>query len=553
MRAAIAAVAAALALAAAAPPAAPAAMGWHSAQPAAGGGHPLLGQVGDLECWSANRCLLTTAGNASVKPGLFAYDGNGWYRYADVCGGHEGRIAWAAPDEFWTVADQQVGQTVIGSETQRRAISLCHFKGGQVVASYGEPLQSATSYRRMAAAACAGPSECWFGGERLGLTTSVNPGAFHLRWDGSSVRPVPSPTQPAELDDPGRAVSSLAFHDGSFYEGVDVEPGDVPSQVEEAAGEPSFLHRVDATSATPFAPLFSGPLSLGGAAPSELGGLRLTGGEDEDLWAVAGGSELARPVVLRLGEGAPAQLALTDPGGLLGAATAVTGVAAEAGEERIWVGFRTPTESLEGIGNPARLTTIDAAGEVGAEVSLPPAGETLDGEPVGRKGVAGALECTGAEQCWLATSRGWLFHLGADPAPQADPALHTLVTSRPPDNSLPTLPPLELPEDNSEPDEGTSEQEGPPVSFEEPPKRRPALLSKIKQKLVHGTVLELTFTLSAPARVWLVAKRKGAVVGKTKQQRMSKGRRSIRLRLDPDRWPTKLDLEARKLEKGGSR
>ena len=47
----------------------------------------------------------------------------------------------------------------------------------------------------------------------------------------------------------------------------------------------------------------------------------------------------------------------------------------------------------------------------------------------------------------------------------------------------------------------------------------------------------------------LVARRKGKVVAKTKRYTMAKGRRSLRLPLDPKRWPTKLDLQVHAVKK----
>jgi hypothetical protein len=49
--------------------------------------------------------------------------------------------------------------------------------------------------------------------------------------------------------------------------------------------------------------------------------------------------------------------------------------------------------------------------------------------------------------------------------------------------------------------------------------------------------------------VRLVAKRKGKAVAKTPLRTFSKGRRTLRLRLDPKRWPTKLDLQAHPVKK----
>ena len=76
----------------------------------------------------------------------------------------------------------------------------------------------------------------------------------------------------------------------------------------------------------------------------------------------------------------------------------------------------------------------------------------------------------------MATQLGWLFHLGPDPEPNHDPAMHAgVITVRPRDDSLPVVPPISLPEDDSgaEAKAGVSEQEEPPPEFEElPPQRR---------------------------------------------------------------------------------
>ena len=52
-----------------------------------------------------NRGLLAVEGNATVPPGLCAYDGAGWHQLSTVCGGpgRTTRIAWAGPREFWTI------------------------------------------------------------------------------------------------------------------------------------------------------------------------------------------------------------------------------------------------------------------------------------------------------------------------------------------------------------------------------------------------------------------------------------------------------------------
>lgn len=505
---------------------------WRSEQPIGPGGRTLLGEVGDLECWQANRCVLITDGNGGMPAGVYAYDGTEWHLYSTVCGGKKGRIAWAGPDEFWTISDMQSGQQAT-HEQELQTVSLCHFKGGAVVASYAEPLGVATSYLHMTAAACLGPEECWFGGERLPGTG--NTGAFHLYWNGLSLTAVPSLTrlQP-EIQDPGREVVSLAYHAGALYEGVKVQAKD------EAPGEPAeapvFLHRVLPGEPPAFqAALPASPIVYGeaGALPEQLEGFHLSD-DGEGLWAASGAkSAPAELTVLRLTGGAFQQLSLDDPSEALKPGTHLGGIAAEPGAAAAWIGF-----AGSGADSKAHLARVHADGAVETPVDLP---ET--GEGVGAVGAAGPIACPAPGQCWMATEKGWLFHLGPDLPRDEDPAMHVLITSRPTDNSVPTVPPLTLPDDNS----GAAASKGEEEQFEanpEPlPKKTPALLTKLHQRLLDGNVLELTFVLRTKVHIRLRALRHGKVVAQTKRYTMDQGPGKLRLQLDPKRWPTKLDLQ----------
>lgn len=517
---------------------------WHSEQPVAAGlGVPTaLGPVGDIEFWAPNRGMLITAGNGGNPAGLYAYDGSGWYRYSTVCGGHEGRIAWAAPDDFWTISDQPAGQETGQAPPQH--ISLCHFQGGQVVASYAEPVGVAESYLPLNAAACAGPDDCWFAGDRLPGTTNV--GAFHLHWDGSALTAIPSLTDPQpEIVDPGRSVESLAFHGGDLFESVAIREGDTAP--EESVSQPSFLHRIVEGAASRFAPLTTEePIVYGGAGaePTQLEAFRLTG-DDEGLWAIAGvESAPATVTALRLGPEGFEQVVLEDLAGVFGPGDRILGAAAEPGSDDAWVGFRV---SGDPINAPARLTVIHADGTVDQPTILP-----AEGEGIGRKGPAGPIACPAAGQCWMATGTGWLFHLGPGLPQDTDPAMHVLVSFRPPDNSLPSVPPISLPEDNSgaeSPAEETPDELG-----EIPPTRRPRpLYSKLRQRVIGDSLLEMTFVLHSKAHVRLIARRKGHIVAETPRYTMAKGPRSLRLRLDPKHWPSKLELKAHAVGKKAGR
>ena len=131
-----------------------------------------LGKIGDIEFWAPNRGLLITAGNPpTVPPGVWVYNGVEWRELATECGATDGRIAWAGPDEFWTVSDGRPGQTSESKENINlpplEDNTLCHFADGQIVGSYAHPAFQADSYLQMHAAGCLEPSDCWFAGEPL--------------------------------------------------------------------------------------------------------------------------------------------------------------------------------------------------------------------------------------------------------------------------------------------------------------------------------------------------------------------------------------------------
>jgi hypothetical protein len=524
--------------------------GWHSEQPPPPPGTSIgvpvpLGAVGDIEFWAPNRGLLTTAGNDGVPAGLWAYDGSGWNEISTVCGGHEGRIAWAGPDEWWTIADQPPGQIVTGLASQTWHRSLCHFLDGRVVASYAEPIGTPTSYLPLDAAACSGPDDCWFAGERLPGTTNV--GAFHLHWDGQTLTAVPSLTTPQpELNDPPRSVASLAYYRGTLYESVQVQKDDVAPN--ESAEQPFLLHEITPGSSSPFQPLFtSQPIDYGGVPPWRLAALRLTS-DGSQLWAIAGtapgGGTAPKVVALRLGEAGFAPVALNDPQGVLGSAV-IDGAAAEPGTDAAWVSYANSSDS-GGASDPAQLVRIHADGTVEAPVTLPGAGETI-----ARKGAAGPVACPATGQCWMATREGWLFHLGGSLAQDPDPVLHGLITYRPPDDSIPFVPPDALPVDDSG---ANLPPEAPPPYEEQAAPRTPSparpLAFDVRRRMVHGTTLVLSFRLRARARVQLIARRGRRVVARTAPVTLKAGAHTLSLRLDPRHWPTKLDLQTSRIAAG---
>lgn len=542
-----------------------------------------LGQIGDIEFWAPNRGLLITSGtgsscaagsSASIPCGLFAYDGRGWHVLATVCGGTEGRIAWAGPDEFWTISDQRPGQIVVGGGEFSK-ISLCHFQAGKVVGSYAMPLEQPNSYRPMNAAACLSPDDCWFGGQ---LGEAPNFGAFHLHWDGSGVTAVYSPED--------HEVFSMALAGpGLLFESVSL-PVEEEQEIKysgEDPNHPAVLHQIDPPGASvDFHNLliadssckgieFCPPLPDYGSdsgglpvEPSTLGPFALSSdyspsGSNQappQLWAVAGpdrgeaansGVGVAHPIALRYAEDPLTHehawtqvLGSEEFGGSDPFASNETpqGVAAEPGAGAAWVTLHVEDGEahVARLGTDGKLSERDVLGEA---------------QGVGRRGNAGPIACPAAGDCWLATSRGWLFHYTAEDEgepqlPQdTDPNFTHAITFRPTDDGV-----LQLPADEPPPDDSLANQAPPPPPPPPPPTPAPQVLSNaqvligLHLHVSHGNVLELTFKLVAEAHVQLLAKRHGRVVAKTPRETLKAGHRKLRLRLNVHRWPTKLDLKA---------
>jgi hypothetical protein len=533
--------------------------------------YPLpVGYVSDIEFWQPNRGLLITSGNRVVPAGLFAYDGTGWHQLSTVCGGTDGRIAWAGPDEFWTISDQRPGQILpTGGKGALQDISLCHFKDGQVVASYALPLDQPNSYRPMNAAACDTPTDCWFGG------TLDSNGAFHLHWDGTNVNVVDGPAD--------HEIASMAVDHGQIIESVQLNPGD--SDGTEDTSHPPLLHQIapaDATSPfhelfpvdtqNPTCGLFCPPLPEYGrdadtgapVAPVTLGGLALgddwrANPVDAQLWAAAGpdgnpppaGEGTANPVVLRYADQAwtqvvPNLVSFPDgdvPLGFQGATPAAQSVAPEPNEGSAWIAV----VSLLAPDNQAHVDRIAMTGPSSAAVTDQVA--LGDEQGVGPRGAASAITCPASYDCWLATQEGWLFHLtdGSVLSPDTDPNFAGVISYRPPDAGVPAVIP-----DQVETAPTTIPTEPlPTLPTSPPPQHRRPLVSHIgRPRLVHRTTLVLPFTLTGRARVQLVARRRGRIVAKTRRSVLRAGRHTLRLKLDPKRWPTKLALDAVAVKSG---
>ena len=522
-----------------------------------------LGRIGDIEFFSPDRGALITAGNGStIPPGVWLYNGERWRELSSVCGATDGRIAWAGADEFWTISDGRPGQALAnGERPPLQDNTLCHFApppgdpGGplEVLASYASPAFETTSYGAMHAAACLSPSDCWFAGDAL-----PNPeiGAFQLHWNGSSLEPEPYLPE-------GHAVMDMRQFEGHLYSSVRLLESD---RVVTVLRHPPPLHLLDEEGGTSaWEGISELPLYEEGEFFAALDFLHLSSAGDA-LWAAAGpaltnpeGSKQAGVTVIRRPEGAVSWTQLLGPQTAPSGATrfpeeVVDAIAAEPGGEAAWVALDTKVDAGSQVPDPdarAQIVRISADGTISDQLTLP-----SSEEPFGPKGAAEELTCPGPHDCWLTTTAGWLAHLADADERQlprdGDPVFSSEepIVFRPLDLGVPQLPPDAPPVDDS------GLQETPPQSAEaaKPVAVNPfatvsvPLLSGIHSRLLHRTTLELRFHLSVKARVRLIAKRRRSVVASTPNRTFDAGNRSLRLRLNVDRWPTKLALQTHALQ-----
>jgi len=514
-----------------------------------------IGYVGDIEFWQPNRGLLITAGNSVSPEGLYAYDGVNWHLLSTVCGGTDGRIAWAGPDEFWTIADQRPGQVLpLGGSVLLEDVSLCHFLNGQVVGSYAMPLEQPDSYKPMYAAACDSPSDCWFGGA---LDTSG--GAFHLHWDGTNVTAVDSPQD--------HEIASMSVFNDQIFESVQLGLND--SYGSEDPQHPPLLHViVPGDSAAPFHSLypeddqnpgcgaFCPPLpEYGSSSPSDYAGLSLSsdwpaGPADPQMWGVAGveGPSNGPPIVLRYADGTWTQVVpnlvslpqtvIPLTGGAASPSPQI--VAAEPNESAAWIGVTSPDND----GGNARVVRIAVNGTSSATVTDKDLLGSAQG--VGPRGAASAITCPAAQDCWLGTTTGWLFHLtdGTQLPQDTDPNFAGVITFRPSDGGVPSvLPPVGVFGVAPAPTTPNTTPPGKKPKVHRV-KAKPVIKRVSRPRLVDRTVLVISFTVTVKAHVRLVAKRHHRIVAETRRKLLKPGRHTLRLRLDPRRWPTSLTLPA---------
>jgi len=515
-----------------------------------------LGHIGDIEFEAPNRGLLITAGNPPTIPaGVWEYNGMEWHELATVCGATDGRIAWAGPEEFWTVSDGRPGQidSTTGALPPLEDNTLCHFAPPhpgsplEVIASYAHPAFEVDSYQAIHAAGCIGPADCWFGGDPLPEPLI---GAFQLHWNGSSLETEPYPAE-------GHAIEGMLPFEGRLYESVRIAPGD---RVSEEQLEVPVLHRINPKGVLPrFQPERGLPLQ-GGEESNSLDFLRLTDAEGA-LWAAAGEGEEGggQVTVIRHAAGSWSQVLgpETNPTGMeLFREKVVRAIAAEPGTNSVWLALDTRSDARQPSPTATAVVAhVSAEGKLIEEQTLPSTAEIEAG--VDPKGAAAKIACPARNDCWLVTTQGWLFHL-TTPAirsaessnPDTDPAFTGLITYRPKDQGLPQVPPDAPPPDDSglveeAPNYGGTfaETKAPTIESSIPV----ALLTDLHSRVIHGTTLELRFHLAVKARVRLLAKRHKKLVASTPMRTFAAGNRKLLLALNRKEWPTKLSLQTHPL------
>jgi hypothetical protein len=564
----------ALALVAACAAAAPAAhagtVAWRSAQPAPPPGAPFSGPVGapaDMQFLGRSfGLMLVGLGGANVgpfQPGLLVYDGSGWRQLATVCGGPNGRIAIASGQEWWTTA----------AETLRNGagppITACRFVNGAVAASYAVAAgDTANAYTEMTGAACAAPNDCWFGGS---ITDRPFVGSLLLRWDGASLTRVVHPS--------ARGVSDLQPFGGRVVGGTVVGPQVGEGLTLRADGSCCVTAWESLVASEPDGPRLlrylgaDGSVTVPGWAPRphgvtqgttemiDLADLDEAGGR---LWIAGRGTGSAylvdeeidvlpvpqRPflAVMQPGDAEPREIEWADDADIE-ADEVILDVTGIPGTDEAWLalgkgaGVERPSETRD----RASLARVDADGEVLERIDL--------ARPDLSVGDAARLECPAADDCWMVTAGGWIYHWSDPdrPAPvNADAAIQRLITTRPVDARTPRDDPDTLPQSESFTYVAPpAEEEDAPVEAAAP--RQVAALFRVigkpRVRKARGRyTLQVRIQLRRKARVQLVGRRGGRTVARSARRTLNKGRRTVSMRVRPKRWPTSLRFITRDLE-----
>lgn len=521
-------------------PAASAAGSWRLEQPDPPAGAPFkvpLGAPGDLSFYAPNRGLLSVEGNATIARGLYFYDGSGWRRLATVCGGagDSSRIAWAGPDEFWTLTEPSLPR--IGS-----GVGLCHFKDGVVVGSYSTPPQSPDPYRPMSSAACNGPNDCWFGGIGSQDPAGRRIGAFHLHWDGTRLTTVYAPQ--------GRGVSDIVSFGGSFFEttlvGIQREDRESPVSLVTKEPQPRLIHRITGQT---FTNALSVPVAREGV-PQDGTELLAADQDGTDLWFVGGGAASGPsapegggifprpPIAIRKAGDFLQEVPIED--GTFPLTSRFGDVAAVPGSGDAWVTV-VPYADRASKTAKARVARIAPDGTV-AEV------DTLPGSGAGR-GVAARIAFTGPDEGWMVTQAGWIFHYtdGSVLEQNTDAAFATPITVRPNESAAQFIP------DTPPPDDSLANAPPTVVPIEVPPPDPvviKALMKTITVKLrIRAKGRDLAFVVRfqnrRKARIQVFLKHKKRTVAKSPSKVYKPGIHTVVLPVTRKRYPDDLKLSTK--------
>jgi hypothetical protein len=509
------------------------------------------GFVGDLSFWAPNRGLMTVAGNNSVTSGLYSWDGVSWHQLSTVCGGGQNsRIAWAGPTEFWTITVPSAGTATSGT-------GLCHFKDGAVVGSYSfYNVPAFGSSVPVNAATCRSANDCWFGGVGSVGADGTQPGAFHLHWDGSDLRPV--------VNGQGRGVSDLITHGGAVLEstfvGIGAGVAAQPPFLRRPEDLPALLHRIDGESFVndPFVPT---PVTDVPADGTELRSMDTNG---TTAWAVGGGAGSGpaatngtvqrTPVAVRKdGGGAWEQLSLS---GDLPTDHWFGAVAAVPGERSAW----------------ATVTQTEVGGAFASgELAAPSVAQIADDGTVRRdilnratgpsaRGAATAVACPTANDCWVATAKGFLYRRtdretyprDTDPAFQGtisirpnEAAAQAIADDPPADDSRLLAPPVELPKEGDA--EAAIECAAPPALVTRV-KASTGKLSKRQRRQVNAKVtLVVRFRLARRAKVGMTFKRGKRTVARIKPRALKAGTRKLTVTVRRKSFPKNIRFSLKEL------
>jgi hypothetical protein len=509
-----------------------------------------LGAPGDLQFrpGSNNRALLTISGAGTFpKAGIFTFDGVDWKPLAEVCGtaAEHARVAWAGPAEFWAIAQPSPprgGSAGADYPEGGDGLGLCHFRDGQVVGSYSRAPGDPDRFFELEAAACRGPSDCWFGGIGADDPTGSRFGAFHVRWDGAAVTTVYAPQ--------GRGVTDVAAIGNGFFESVRKlrrPDSSEPPDLAEEEPVPALLHTIENgvfRNVDWFPETFE--------QDTELYGLDVDG---QEAWAVGGGAPLGGggavvprgPIAVRFSGGAWREVPIAT--GVFGPEDRFTDVAAVPGSDDAWVTVQ-----------PARGNLALMRPQV---ARLSPTGAVLERfSPSQSRGAAAKMDCVSPIDCWMVTQRGLLYHFfdpaAPRPARDTDPAFAEVITDRPNEAFAQSIPPGN-PEDDSllfAPPPIELPQEPPPPAPRPGPCQPRSALIKVLKSSVRGTErmkLRVAFSLRRRARVRLVGYKGKRPVSRSPARTLKRGRHAIALRVTRKRFPTRLRFRTKELTRGRCR